>query len=114
MQTIHLRLSLVNPDCNVIDWKPSEESRNQIENLLIAFDLDVFKTKDTRFKFKFNYLTSNIYSIYAFSFPNTNNLIELVTDAPIEFYLKVALCEFLTAFTVYDYNGKRLLAEDIV
>lgn len=114
MQTIHLRLSCVNPDCNVINWKPIEESRNQIENLLIAFDLDVFKTKDNQFKFKFNYLNSDIYSTYAFSFPNTNNLIELVTDAPIEFYLKAALCEYLTAFTVYDYNGKRLLAEDIV
>ncbi len=114
MQTIHLRLSYVDPDCNVITWKPTEGPRNQIENLLIAFDLNVFKTKDTRFKFKFSCLNSDIYSVCAFSFPNTNNLIELVTDAPIEFYLKAALCEFLTAFTVYDYNGKRVLAEDIV
>ena len=113
MKTIHLRSSVVEPNCSKISWcYHPERFSNDIQKLISRYDLR--KISCSEHDYMFNLMPSGAYISEPFSFDETNMLMHLMPDEPDSFYLKAALREYMNAFIVFNSKGERAYPEDIV
>ena len=112
MQTVYLRQSAVIPNCSKISLCfPAEEFHNDIQKLITRFDGTRICCGNHRYAFK---LLPNNPATLAFTFHETNMLMQLMPGEVESFYLKAALREFMNTFIVFNSKGDRVYPEDIV
>ena len=113
MKTLHLRSSVVEPNCSKISWcYHPERFSNNIQKLISRYDLR--KISCSEHDYMFNLMPSGVYISEPFSFDETNMLMQLMPGEVESFYLKAALREYMNAFTVINSLGERVYPEDIV
>ena len=113
MKIIHLRSSVVEPNCSRINWcYPPERFSNDIQKLISRYD--VIKIRCSKHDYMFNLTPSDAYITEPFSFDETNMLMQLVMGESDSFYLKAALREFMNTFIVFNSKGDRVYPEDII
>ena len=113
MKIIHLRSSVVKPNCSRIHWcYQSERFTNAIQKLTSRYDFT--KISCGKHDYMFNLTPSDEYISEPFSFGETNMLMQLMPDESDYFYLKAALREFMNTFIVFNSKGERVYPEDIV
>ena len=113
MKTVHLRSSVVKPNCSRINWcLHPERFSNDIQKLISHYD--VTRISCSTHDYMFNRTPSDSYITEPFSFDETNMLMHLMPDESDIFYLKAALREFMNTFTVFNSKGDRVYPEDIV
>ena len=111
MKTVCLSASLSRPNCKMISWSFSaEEFANDIQRLISKYDFEAINCG--KHSYLFNLLPNN-HSTIAFSFPETNALMQLIPEESDLFYIKAAIREFLNTFIVLTSKGDRLYPEDI-
>ena len=113
MQTVRLNSSVVEPNCSRINWcYHPERFHNDIQKLISRHD--VTKISCSKHDYMFNLIPSGSPTTEAFSFDETNMLMQLIPDESEIFYLKAALREYMNTFTVFNYKGDRVYPEDII
>ncbi len=113
MKIIHLRSSVVAPNCSRIDWcYHPERFSNDIQKLISRYD--VTKISCSKHDYMFNLTPSDAYITEPFSFDETNMLMQLMPGESAYFYLKAALREFMNTFIVFNSKGDRVYPEDII
>ena len=113
MTIVHLNASALVTNCSRINWcYPHELFANDIQKLISKYDL---KSIDCgKHSYKFNLLPSGTFSAKAFSFNETNMLMQLIPGESDHFYLKAAIREYVNTFNVFNCKGERVYPEDIV
>ena len=113
MKIIHLRSSVVEPNCSKISWcYHPERFSNDIQKLISRYD--AIKIRCSKHDYMFNRTLSGSYVTEPFSFDETNMLMHLMPDESDDFYLKAALREFINAFIVFNSKDDQVYPEDIV
>ena len=113
MKTVHLHPSRVVPNCSRLNWcYHPERFHNDIQKLISRYDLT--KISCSKHDYMFNRMPSGSPITEAFSFDETNMLMQLMPDESDSFYLKAALREYMNTFTVFNYKGDRVYPEDII
>ena len=113
MKTLHLRSSLVEPNCSRINWcYHPERFHNDIQKLISRYD--VTKISCSKHDYMFNLTPDYSHITEPFSFDETNMLMQLMPDESDSFYLKAALREYMNTFTVINSKGELVYPEDIV
>ena len=113
MQTVRLNSSVVKPNCSRINWcYHPERFHNDIQKLISHYD--VTKISCSKHDYMFNLMPSGSPITEAFSFDETNMLMQLIPDESEIFYLKAALREYVNAFIVFNSKGDRVYPEDII
>ena len=113
MKIIHLRSSVVEPNCSKISWcYHPERFSNDIQKLISRYD--AIKIRCSKHDYMFNLTPSDAYGTEPFSFDETNMLMHLMPSESDSFYLKAALREYMNAFTVINSLGERVYPEDII
>ena len=113
MKIIHLRSSVVKPNCSRINWcYHPERFSNDIQKLISRYD--VTKISCSKHDYMFNLTPSISFTTEPFSFDETNMLMQLMPGELESFYLKAAIREFMNTFIVFNSKGERVYPEDIV
>ena len=113
MKIIHLRSSVVEPNCSRLNWcYHPEQFSNDIQKLISRYDL--IKISCSQHDYMFNLTPSDKYITEPFSFDETNMLMHLMPNESDYFYLKAALREVMNTFKVFNSKGDRVYPEDIV
>lgn len=113
MQIVRLNSSVLHTNCSRINWcYHPERFHNDIQKLISRYD--VTKISCSKHDYMFNLTPSDSYITEAFSFDETNMLMQLIPDESEIFYLKAALREYVNTFIVFNYKGDRVYPEDIV
>ena len=113
MKIIHLRSSVVEPNCSKINWcYHPERFSNDVQKLISRYN--VIKIRCSKHDYMFNLTPSDAYISEPFSFDETNMLMQLMPGEPDYFYLKAALREFMHTFIVFNSKDVRVYPEDII
>ena len=113
MQTVRLSSSALVSNCSRINWSiHPERFANDIQKLISRYD--VTKISCSKHDYMFNRTPSDLYITEAFSFDETNMLMQLMPNESDNFYLKAALREYMNTFIVFNSKGERVYPEDII
>lgn len=113
MKIIHLQPSAMFSNCSRINWSVHPERfANDIQKLISKYNIILITCGNHNYMF--SVIPSDSYSTEAFSFDETNMLMQLMPGEVESFYLKAALREFMNTFIVFNSKGDRVYPEDII
>ena len=113
MQIVRLKSSVLHTNCSRMNWcYHPERFHNDIQKLTSLYN--VTKISCSKHDYMFNLMPSGSPITEAFSFDETNMLMQLMPDESDSFYLKAALREYMNAFIVFNSEGERVYPEDII